>query len=89
MCSVGHYFDDGAQESVQALWEFIRTYMAGGPAVLAAAGVPPLIDLSVRPTWRNAWRWEMLRLGERFARCFTFRGTHVQDHVCGKRTEEH
>ncbi len=89
MCSVGHYFDDGAQESVQALWKFIRTYMAGGPAALAAACVPPLIDLSVRPTWRNAWRWEMLRLGERFARCFTSRGTDVQDHVCGKRTEEH
>lgn len=68
MFSVGHYFDDGARESVQALWEFIRTYMAGGPAALTVAGVPPVIDLSVLPSWRNAWRWEMLRLGERFAR---------------------
>ncbi|WP_434026549.1 hypothetical protein [[Pseudomonas] boreopolis] len=68
MFAVGQYFEANGEERVRSLWSFICTYMQGGPDALAACGVAPRIDLSVRPSWRNCWRWKLLMLGEGAAR---------------------
>lgn len=62
--AVGHYYDDSRINQIREEWEFIRRYMEDGPEAVAPHPLDRLVELSVKPTWTNAYIWVVASLGE-------------------------